>query len=277
MAKYYSPTRTMDYMNCPALIPLKRTWQPKPTAWTPNMLLGKAVARGLECHYRSYLGCTVDPVCEMNLVLEAEYVEQPAWTLDGLYKLASVGLKAGIASGFPLGGTILSVEEEMGGFRPDLVYRSSNGEIVVVDNKVTLALKPDYVQMRLAEYESSWQFAHYAWAAGERYGEPVNKVAAHLIVLTPRPKAYIHVVEFTPERLDMWLRDASIVWLDMAEDELIMENSETNLYRRNWNYCQRYGSQHRCMYYQLCHELAGDESRAELFYDRIESEGSSEL
>jgi hypothetical protein len=259
----------MDYMNCPALIPLKRRWQPKPSAWTPNMLLGKVIAKGLEWHYKGI--DTGEVLYALRGELVEGFVEQATWTLDGLFKLASGGLKAGIESAFPLGGTILMVEEDCGGWRPDLVYRSCDSEVVVVDHKVTLSLRPEYVQQRLAEYETSWQFAHYAWGVGRHYGEPVSKVGVHLIVLTPRAKAYTHFVEFTADRLHEWEVDANYTWAEMERSE------QLGHYRRNWNYCQRYGSEHRCQYYQGCHELSGDESRFDLFYDRIERGDNSEV
>jgi hypothetical protein len=267
MSEYYSPTGTQKYLDCPKLYDLGRRWQPQESIskWTPNIILGKAIAKGLEYNYKNERdGSTYDPHYYISEALEEGFVEQAEWTLEGLKKLALGGFQAALKTNLPLGGKVFLVEEDIGGFSPDLVYGSTTGELVCIDHKVTLSLKPEYVESRLLTYETSWQFAHYAWALSERYGEHVGKVGVHLIVLSPKARAYLHFVEFTPERLAMWHQHAEQVWWQMSE----AAKGKLVSYSQNWQHCQKYGSNHRCDFYVLCHDLAGDESRAEAFYEK---------
>lgn len=273
MTDYYSPSSTIKYQECPKLYQLDKLYTPKASIskWQPHIALGCAIHAGLKTHYEMLRDGFEPPtkydyqdaIKTLQIALEGEFVPGDEWTLEGLTKLATGGLLAGIKSDFPCGGKILLVDEDVGGFQADLVYRDKEGYIRIPDHKTKLSLRPEYVDNELAKYETSWQLAHYAWALGQRYGEHVRWAGVHLIVLSPRPKAYVHWVEFTPERLAMWHEDAEMIWADM-------DASKTGRikYVRNWGHCQKYGKDHRCPMYTACHDLAGDESRYSAFYDK---------
>lgn len=237
-------------------------------------MLGTAIAKGLEVYYKRLKACSlgstvssvdVDDSFEAALqVLSDNFQGGTEWTLEGLSKLITMGLKAGIKTGFPLGGEIVAVEEKLEYEVPDLIYRNVEGELIVIDHKVVVRQSPDYVDSKLMSYDTSWQLAHYAYKVTDRYQEPC-RTGVHLITLSPKIKAYTHFTpRWTDERLAMWGQDASEVWKDMKEAEI------NNNYRRNWNHCQAYGTtpERRCEMFTLCHELNGDEGRAGVFYDR---------
>lgn len=274
----YAPTSTMCYMQCPYLYHFRREWQPKQSivAWTPNRLLGTAIAKGLEVYYKRLKYCSlgntlsqvdIDDAFESALeVIRTHFVSDQGWTLEGLEKLTTAGLKAGIKTGFPLGGQILEVEEKLDSGIPDLVYRAEDSQIVVIDHKVVLKQSPDYVGDKLMSYDTSWQLAHYASKLSAKYGEFVGRTGIHLITLSPKVKAYTHFITWSADRLAMWTTDAKEIWSDMDHA------NKTGHYRRHYTHCQTYGvtPERRCEAFTACHELNGDETRYKVFYDHKE-------
>lgn len=267
----YAPTPTEDFARCPIYACLNKEWEPRGAEWTPNILLGRAIGDGMTQYYRQRKArenprdpCDPTPEDVALKVLEAGYVEQETFTLDGLRKHVRAGLRTAIETS-PVRGPILMVDEPLGSrARPDVVYRHPSAGLSIVDTKVKFKLDPRWRQKTLDEYETWWQGMHYAWEVGELLGEPVRYIGPHLITLTPKVNGEYHPIEVSPERLAFWLRQAETLWAQMDAQHQAVEEGASPI--PNWFSC--HGKYGRCVFYDWCHIVHGDQEKAEVLYQR---------
>src|SRR6267378_885341 len=108
----YSPSETDDYLLCPRLRVLKRTWRPRGCGWRPHMALGNAIHAGIAAYYGT--GGPRDRVNAHQVAedtIAAEFREGSEWSLDGLRKLVTKGMQ--VALDTPLlsdDGTVVGAE-----------------------------------------------------------------------------------------------------------------------------------------------------------------------
>lgn len=133
---------------------------------------------------------------------------------------------------------------EYGNSRADLVARDQNNALVVVDYKTKLTLAAQYRVKTVQEYANSHQMLHYAWAAGETYGDTVAKYVIGLAVLEPRWTFDLLPYPVHPESLVAWLGSAQRVWGEMARDA----SGETVPWM-SANHSDNFG---QCPYYKAC-------------------------
>lgn len=246
----FSAYPTTDFQMCPKLWDYKRRWDSPEDRQSTALLLGSAVALGLEAHYANQ---GRDPLETAESYARANYYEGSDRTEDGLVALVRRGVRLGMATNL---GTseILGVEKWYGNSRPDLVARDQAGKIVVIDHKVKRNLDDRYKEKELLGYETSNQLYGYAWRVAQEYGEPVETAIIHLIVLGPSAYTELHPVRITTEALKLWLTDVSKDWKDMAAGES----------RRRFSSCvNQYGP---CRFWAACHVLGGDETKFEGLY-----------
>lgn len=193
------------------------------------------------------------------------------WTLEGLSKHVLTGLELGMAKDLGLRTIISADEQTYGGFRPDVVGRTTEGDLRVVDDKVKLSLDSRYIDEELNRYKHSNQFFGYAWAVGQHYNESVRSVCVNLIILSPKPIAMLYPVVMNQKVLKFWAEGAM---QDYAEMEAI--EAGTVEARPRWESCaskyNKKGTTEKelCRMYTLCHELAGREEHAAEFYQKKE-------
>lgn len=133
---------------------------------------------------------------------------------------------------------------EYGNSRADLVARDENGALVILDYKSKLTLKAEYRAKTIGEFANSSQQFHYAWAAGETYGEPVFKYFIGLAIMEPRWAFDLVPFPVSPESLAVWHQSALVIWADMEKEEA----GE----RVPWlspNHSDNFG---QCAYYKAC-------------------------
>lgn len=266
IGKVFPPYQLGDFQKCPRLWDYKKRWQSRDEFNKTAMLVGTAVALGLE-HYYTGLDKGVEPKVHEALCtsvaaahVEENYVEDSDRSLDTVQTLVRRGTKHGMATNLGLG-EILGVEKFYGRIRPDLVGRSLDGALVVIDHKVKMKLDDQWKEKTLAEYDTNNQFMHYAWAIGQEYGEEVKTVYAHIIVLSPRVYTEMHPVRIDQEHLALWLESATTDYQEMAA----IEAGKFKARARFASCVDKYGP---CAMYDLCHVLHGDESKAEALYGR---------
>lgn len=280
--RVYSPSETANYLQCPILRQFRRpsviavlgetephTWEPRSSGeWDPGKLLGIAVQAGLSRHLESVrgggTGIATDEVEEQVCkALEAGFVEQPRYTLEGLTKIALRGVQALLDANLFERHTILEVDQPLTHSRPDVISRHETQGLGVTDFKVSQRIDERYRAKRMAEYETDDQFWHYVWEVGEHYGEPVKWVRVIQAILTPRAVTLVGLVPVTPSRLQFWLSGAEQHWRDMAAED----RGERPIVPR-WPNCKggRYGT---CIAYDYCHNLDRDPVRALVYYERV--------
>jgi len=252
----YPPYQLDDFQRCPYYWDVKKRWLPR--GGNKNLLvggiLGAAVAYGLEIYYTPGFP-KEDPVAATEAYAAGRWVEQTELSKEGLVTLARRGVKRGMQTDLGLK-QIVAVEKQVGRMKPDLVGRSQDGSLVVIDHKVKKSLDDQYKEKTLADFDKSNQFFAYAWAIGQEYGEAVTVVYAHLIVLSPRVYTELHPVPIDQAHLAIWLESAVEDWKDMASGEN----------RRRFSACNgRYGV---CEYDHGCHVLHGDESLYGALYEK---------
>lgn len=266
----YSPSDTENWLKCPAYRDYNKRWHPWDNDWTPNRLLGEAIAGGLACYYkmlkRAHEECMGtsevpdavafedDAQAEAHALLTAGYVPQDTWTLDGLKKLVDRGLQVTLdAEPLPPNAQIVFVEEDMHCCRPDLVWRLPAG-VYVHDWKVRYKLKHDYRDSTLSEFGCSWQLRHNAWAVERTLGEQVVGCSIGHITLTPKPEYNHYPVPMTPRRLKVWEETAHLTWERMAVDSTIRPPMNN---KACWTFLTK---DRRCPFYDACHVYDRDES-----------------
>ena len=264
----YGPTTVEKWMKCSVLMDLERRWEPNSNNWTPNILVGKMVALGLATALRSP---STPTILELTGVLSSLMNEersqldaQDKYTEEGLMKLALKGVKLGLDYGIPFGGSIVAIEENIGGGRPDIVWRDAGG-LRFIDWKTSLSLDPQYVSQRLSQYEASWQLMDYAWRIREHYQETPITGGAVLLALSPRAKAYPFEFPLDDEHIDAWLRDATEVWSHMEA-----QDRGTEARWHNWGACTTnpYAKDRKCPMFAGCHVALGDESKFKAWYQQ---------
>ena len=226
------------------------------------MLIGNGVALGLECHYKQQRNWpTSDPFKTASTYVVNNYVKESDKSLKGVQELVRVGIELGMDTSLGLT-EVLAVEQFLGGrIKPDLIGRYYDGSLVVIDHKVKTNLDDRYLERELLSYDTSNQFFQYGYFVAKEYGEPVSTVFAHMIVVAPVPKTYLHPVTMSQERLDFWLQGVIPTW------DLMKAIEEGGPREARFSSCQgRYGP---CDMAPGCHTLHGDESTFNLFYDAI--------
>lgn len=260
----YTPYQLDNYQHCPQHWQLAKRWKLRDSKQYTAMIIGSAVALGLEKYYQQ---SSDDPY------EAAERYAVQAWNanLDRSRKrtveLVHLGVQMGMATDLSIK-EVVAVEKPFNRNRPDLVARYYDGSLVVIDHKVKMNLEDKWFESTMQEWDTSNQFFTYAYEVGKAYSEPVNQVFAHVIILDAEPKdgamanprTYVHPVRIDPGHLAYWLAGAAQDWRSMAA---IQGQSEAA--RPRFTACKtKYGL---CEMYQLCHTLHGDESQADVFYD----------
>jgi hypothetical protein len=273
----HRPTVTKDFLKCPMYWRLKQLWQPKAGEWTPYKLMGTAIHAGVHEFWLSRDLVKAAQVAQE--VLGANFVDQPIWTQEGCSKLVSKGLLEAL-QGTP-GHVMWSQTEDLvgseldlGHCHPDLVTRSKvTGQLFVTDLKTSYVVKPQWVSKRLLSYETDWQFHHYAWAVGEKYGEPVEAVRVQLVALSPKVTSWVYPVKLSQARLKNWLETAKSVWINLDQVKNRIEKYPAPIGGsfhpiQNLTSCDQYGG---CEFKTACHTLELEEKTFASFYDPIPS------
>lgn len=115
---------------------------------------------------------------------------------------------------------IVDIEKEFpehGNSRADLIIRDDMG-LAVVDFKMKVTLVAAYREKTIDEFNESEQKYHYAMAAGETYGEPVQRFYIGLVVAEPFRVSLIPQA-VNQESLQHWRASRERVWALMHEEE----------------------------------------------------------
>lgn len=258
----YSPTETDDYLLCPRLRVLKRKLRPRGCgSWTPHMMLGTAIHKGLEVVYGQGKSQPAAHALAFQVV-DDEYQPGSEWSIEGCYKLVTKGLAEALKTELlSPEGSVVGTELWAAHSKIDLVTREPFG-LVVTDHKVSLELEKKKLEYRVRDLDPSWQLLHGAWAVFQKYGEVPRWSRAHIIALGPRPFTYIHSIEITPERLVDFERSALRHWERMEVDSRCMPE---DLPAMNTRSCWQYGR--KCDFYELCHTYGGDLTKADTLYE----------
>lgn len=267
-APVYAPTRVKAWEFCPVRADLERQgWHPLAVEWDPAKTLGKAIGEALGAAYRLRKAPQAPqeaPGATLSRVLASGYHPNEKWTLEGLEKIAQRGLKVALEDDVIGPATVLMVDEPLpSGSRPDLVLRHPSEGLIVHDDKVTFSLKDEWRARRFAEYDTDWQFWHYAWEVEQLLGEPVSWVRVRNLTLTPKARSEVVPVRITPTRLAFWLLEAEYRWMEMRWQE----TGEIPIIPR-WSSC--HGKYGRCIFYDYCHVFGGDPMRASAYYTQAE-------
>jgi hypothetical protein len=263
----YSSYQLDQFQTCPKLWDLSKRWRAPEVSWQASMHVGACIAVGL-ASLRQKSAKRVAEIRAMDEI-NKRYIENDEWTLDGIIRHVYKGIELGISSNLGLK-TILSADQQMyGRCRPDVVGRTHDGRLRIWDDKVKLKLDSRYIDDTLSEFRHSNQLYEYAWEVGRYYGEPVEKVGVNLIILTPSPKVIPYPIEITPEAIEYWASGAVQDFSDMA----LIDGGFAGA-RPRWTSCTtKYNmpgtfQKALCPMHLICHDLHGDESRAEAFYER---------
>jgi len=255
----YPPYQLDDFQRCPLYWDLTKRWKPPITkAWTA-MVIGNAVAKGLEANIK---GETKDDshILAQKFAVD-NYPERADRSLKGVVELTRQGVELGLQTQFSFK-EVLSVEEPYGRTRPDLVAYDYDGALAVWDHKVKVDLDDKFYQKELNKYETSNQFFEYAWIVGAKFGEHVERVYAHIIILGPSPRTVLHPIKMTREHIRHWLHGASQDWHRMKAIEQGDAEAESR-----YTGCQtNYGP---CAMHEGCHTFAGDEAAFPAIYERV--------
>lgn len=257
----YSPSETENWLTCPVWRQFSKSWTPREIEWEPARVLGVAVQEGLNVVLRGQ-GGEREVEAAVTQRLQAEFVEQPKYTLPGLVKLALRGVEVTLDADLLSRHQILMVDEPLSGSRPDVVSRHETEGLGVTDFKVSQKVDERYRAQRLSSYETDDQFWHYAWEVGETLGEPVKWFRPVVVILTPKATVLTDTIHVTPTRLKFWLEGAESHWRDMdAEDRGLRATAP------NWQSCRggRFGP---CKAYDYCHIFNRDDTKAIVYYDR---------
>lgn len=272
----YSPSSVELFLRCPMLWYLQRLrgWAPRVEEWTPNRAVGSAVASGLAIQRRVGVGQrppSSEALQGALASLQEAWQEQDQWELPVVEKLVARGLTLACEGPQTIGMVrALLIEEPVYGRKPDVVWRDTEGRVVVDDDKVVVSLDARWESERLAEYDHSWQFRDYAHHVGVLLSEPVYQVRAHLIVLGPRKHVTLHPMTYSRDVLDRWYRSALSVWETMHAIEERAQPAWQNLLvctDRHTHFGQR------CPMYDACHVYGCDEGQMEALYERAQKEG----
>ena len=103
-----------------------------------------------------------------------------------------------------------------GNCRVDAMYRTSMGQLGVLDFKTRGRLQANQVDKARREFGTSNQLYHYCWAASEVYGEEVNQFSIVMLSLEPRAFCEIWQYRIKPGFLAVWEAGRKQDWEDMT-------------------------------------------------------------
>lgn len=265
-------------------------WEPL-GSWAPHKLVGKAFSQALQAALLpegllilnpapesiaagNLALNTTSPEAILELVIRAGWQDQDDWPLETLVSLAKKGLKAALKETVQQildTETILATELDVGepGTEPgqwsnarlDLLTERGS-DLIVTDHKSALKLDTQWIPKRLIEAEADWQLLTYAWQVQERLNRPVTRLRRHLIVSSPKAKAYLHEYQLDQDFLQAWHRGAEKEWLyisslkDLPLQELPMRLPSC------------YGKYGKCAFYEACHVANRDEAKMSVLYQR---------
>lgn len=257
----FSPYPTTDFQRCPRKWDYSKRWQPRDEGGKTAMLVGTAVALGLEHHYRDST-LTVDECQQVATEhTELNYQEGSDRSLEGVVTLVRRGVKHGMATDLGLS-DILGVEKFYGRTKPDLVGRNKASQLVVIDHKVKMNLDDRYKEKELGKFDTGNQMFHYAWTVAQDMGEPVVEVLIHLIVLAPRVYTELHSIKIDQAHLVYWLQSVKVDWQEMKS----IENGYAEI-RARFSACS---DPWPCEFRDGCHTFYGREEAFPALYDKKE-------
>ncbi len=253
----FSPYPTTAFQRCPRAWDYAKRWQPRNEGGKTAMLIGTAVALGLESHYRDSQLSVEDCQRVATEYTELQYAEASDRSLEGVITLVRRGVKHGVATDLGLS-QVLGVEKFYGRTKPDLVGRNRAGQLVVIDHKVKMNLDDRWKQKELLKFDTNNQMFHYAWTVAQDMGEPVYEVIIHLIVLAPRVYTELHPIRIHQDHLAFWLEGVVKDWEAMAKGE---NQPRFSACMDPWP----------CDYREGCHTFYGQESKFNVLYDKRQS------
>lgn len=290
MVKPLAPTLVEDWLRCPSYGLLNMNWEPLGT-WAPHKLVGKAFSLALQQALNPIERLTLthtptgaviarlapntaSPEAILEQSITDGWQDQDDWPLDTLISLAQKGLKAAIKDTIKTildTEVVLATELDVGepGTEPgqwsnarlDLLTERGS-DLIVTDHKSALKLDTQWIPKRLIEAEADWQLLTYAWQVQERFKRPVTRLRRHLVVSSPKAKAYLHEYRLDQDFLQAWHRGAEKEWLyisslkDLPLQELPMRVSSC------------YGKFGKCAFYEACHVANRDEAKMGVLYQR---------
>jgi hypothetical protein len=264
----YSSYQLDDFQICPRLWDLKQRWEEPDGPTGVYLVLGAAVASGLCLVRRGRPMEEAEQAAKKVLEQRADELGEE-WTEEGVLKHILAALKIGVTTNLGLK-TILSADQKKYGHcRPDIVGRTHNGRLRVIDDKVKLRLDPKYIDETLSEFKHSNQLYEYAWEVGRYYNEHVDSVGVNLIICTPRLRAVFYPFDLSPTAIEQWASSAQ-----MDFDEMAAIEAGQVLPRLRWKSCTtRYnkpGTTEKalCPMHPMCHDLYGDEALGDMFFNR---------
>ena len=253
----WSPSHVNKFLECPVKWSLGRQGVPEVREkWSPGLIIGTALHAALAEHFRGPLSHTRDEGLED--IVRAGIVTN--WPPEEYGFEPEVVVSRAVATLHRVldktpevladGGRVVAVEEALGpgerelGTYPgtaDLITEHDGGRYLgVTDWKTHWSLDDPWVEKELSETERNFQLHQYAWFARQKYGKPVAWVRKVVARCLPGPKAWLHTVPVTTQKLDKWHKGAEVVWAQMT----------AGVVYPNWQSCRKYG---KCGYYFDCH------------------------
>ncbi len=260
-SKVYPPYQLNTFQECPVKWDYGKRWKPQPGQNSAAMLLAGMLGNALSVGLAEFLSSTEEEPVRRGRAcdLAVEYALShwtPEMTSKSKIQAGTMAVGAtniGTKTLLPLK-EILAVEQFVGRvIRPDVVGRDFEGNLAVLDHKFKANLDDRYFDKELRRYNNSNQFLEYAWLVGQEYGEPVDKVYVHIVILAPLPQTIIHPVDTSHKRQAHWLKGATRDWIDMHNIESLAVPAQPR-----YTACEgQYGP---CHFNDACHVLHGDES-----------------
>jgi hypothetical protein len=247
--KTFSPSATDAYSFCPRYWGFYRA-RLKPRVITyPEIaaIIGTSVAAGLEVVYKArMIGQSLDSIVYTTVAQTVAKAEMTA-ALAGGVRYVSIkdrdtwdnvletveSVLALHARVDPFKAYIVESVEETGDFhdRTDLILRDQNGQRLVVDFKVKLTLRAEWIKKEQAKWARSWQQHHYAITRG------TDRFAVALLCPKTRQGVYYEIVQVEPGYKLLWLRDAVQIWGEMDR----VSNWSLEQLRGNTSHANEYG------------------------------------
>jgi hypothetical protein len=245
----FSPSQTQAFSECPRLWGFhKARLKPRVIGYAEiAAIIGTSVAAGLEVYYKArMIGQHIDSIVYTTVAQNVAQLEMTAALAEGARYvsikdrdawdnvLATVeGTLALHAKVDPFKAYIVESVEETGDFhdRTDLILREQNGQRLVVDFKVKLTLKAEWIKKEQAKWARSWQQHHYAITRG------TDRFAVALLCPKTRQGVYYEIVQVEPGYKKLWLRDAVQIWGEMER----VSNFPLEQLRGNTSHANEYG------------------------------------
>ena len=250
------------FQRCGRLWDLQSRWKdPDDQGFSAPIAVGAGVSAGLSRARRGHTQKMIEEAIQDALAVK--FIENPEWTLGGLYRIALKGVQAGLTANLGIKDIISADQKMYGRYRPDVVGRRENGELRVVDDKTKIQFDKRYLQETLDEYKRSNQLFGYAYEVGAYYGEPVTSVGINLIIIQPKAEALFYPFDIDQDELMQWAQSAQEDFQEMAHIDLGVRTA-----RVRWTACRDYRYKKDCPMHKICHDLHGDESKAGTWYER---------